>query len=99
MAKDCGYEELGLADLGVMYGLPEFVSLARDNNIFPILGMDVKCEDYFFSLFIQNETGYSNLSHITSLISKAKLEEKELSFAEILPFLEGLICVFPPNIV
>ena len=95
MAKDCGYEELGLADLGVMYGLPEFVSLAKDNNIFPILGMDVKCENYFFSLFIQNETGYSNLSHITSLISKAKLEEKELSFAEILPFLEGLICVLP----
>ena len=95
MAKDCGYEELGLADLGVMYGLPEFVSLAKDNNIFPILGMDVKCEKYFFSLFIQNETGYSNLSHITSLISKAKLEEKELSFAEILPFLEGLICVLP----
>ena len=32
MAKDCGYEELGLADLGVMYGLPEFVSLAK---VFP----------------------------------------------------------------
>ena len=39
-----------------------------------------KCEKYFFSLFIQNETGYSNLSHITSLISKAKLEEKEFIF-------------------
>ena len=50
MAKDCGYEELGLADLGVMYGLPEFVSLAKDNNIFPILGMDVRCEKYSFVL-------------------------------------------------
>ena len=58
MAKECGYEELGLTDLGVMYGLPEFVSFAKANNIFPILGMDVKCDKYFFSLFIQNETGY-----------------------------------------
>ena len=95
MAKECGYEELGLTDLGVMYGLPEFVSFAKANNIFPILGMDVKCDKYFFSLFIQNETGYSNLSHITSLISKAHLEQKEITFAEILPYLEGLICVLP----
>ena len=95
MAKECGYEELGVTDLGVMYGLPEFVSFAKANNIFPILGMDVKCDKYFFSLFIQNETGYSNLSHITSLISKAHLEQKEITFAEILPYLDGLICVLP----
>ena len=95
MAKECGYEELGLTDLGVMYGLPEFVSFAKANNISPILGMDVKCDKYFFSLFIQNETGYSNLSHITSLISKAHLEQKEITFAEILPYLDGLICVLP----
>ncbi len=95
MAKECGYEELGLADLGVMYGIPEFISYAKENNIFPIVGMDVKCEKYFFTFFIENETGYSNLSHITYLISKAKSEGKELTFAEILPFIEGLICVLP----
>ena len=49
MAKDCGYEELGLADLNVMYGVPEFIEYAKENNIFPIVGMDVKCEKYFFT--------------------------------------------------
>ena len=95
MAKECGYEELGLTDLSVMYGLPEFVAYAKENNITPILGMDVKCDNYFFSLFIQNETGYSNLCHITSLVSKAHLDGKELTFAEILPYVDGLICVLP----
>ena len=95
MAKDCGYEELGLADLNVMYGVPEFIEYAKENNIFPIVGMDIKCEKYFFTFFVQNEIGYKNLSHITSLVSREKNLGKELSFAEILPYLEGLICVLP----
>lgn len=95
MAKKCEYESLGICDLGVMYGVPEFISLAKNNNITPIIGMDVKCEEYFFSFFIQNEIGYQNLSHITSLISKHEIDEKKLTFGEILPYIEGLICVLP----
>ena len=95
MAKECGYEELGLADLNVMYGVPEFISYAKKYNIKPIIGMDIKCEKYFFSLFVKNETGYSNLCRITSLISRSKLLEKELTFAEISLYFDGLICVLP----
>ncbi len=94
-AKELNYKYLGIADLEVMYAIPEFNSLANEYGIKPIFGMDIECEKYYFSLYIKNEQGYSNLCAITSLIHKLKIDNKKISLIELQKYLNGLIVVLP----
>jgi len=97
-ALNYGYQTLGICDLDAMYGLPEFNSFAKKANIKPIFGAEIEVENYVFSLFIKNENGYRNLSHIISTIRRNRSIEKETTIDELKPFFNDLICVLPSQL-
>lgn len=97
VAKKYGYEEIGICDLNVMYSYPEFNSLAKENNIKPIFGLDIEVEDFYLSLILKNENGYRNLSKIVSLISKNKYNDKEIVLDELKDYFKDVICIIPTN--
>ena len=92
-AKEYGYTHMGITDLNVMFGVPEFNKFAKKSKIKPIFGMDLKVEKYTLSLFAKNENGYQNLCQISSLINQKTSDYKETTFEEIKPLLNDLICV------
>lgn len=97
-AKEFKYTHLGLTDLNVMYGVPEFNKYAKKNEIKPLIGMDFVSEKYYLSLFAKGEKGYQNLCQISSLINQRKAEYKEYNFDEFKDFFEDLICIVPTNL-
>lgn len=70
--KKNNYEGVGVADNGVLYGLPEFKAFARKSNIQNIFGIRVTLSDSFV-VFANNEEGYKNIIEISKLISDEKL--------------------------
>lgn len=92
-AKELNYKYLGICDFEVMYGLPEFNSLAKKYDIKPIFGMDLNVENISFSLFIKNETGYRNLCKLVSINNKKKVENSPLLLSEVFEYFEGLVVV------
>ena len=92
-AKELNYKYLGICDFEVMYGVPEFNSLAKKYDIKPIFGMDIKIENYLFSLFIKDEIGYKNLCKLVSLKNKYKVENISLTLDEAFNYFEGLVVV------
>ncbi len=59
----------GLVDRGVLYGLPSFMHLARDNNFKAICGITLNIEGEEISLFITSEVGYREICSLSPLIS------------------------------
>ena len=92
-AKELNYKYLGICDFEVMYGVPEFNSLAKKYDIKPIFGMDIEIDNYLFSLYIKNEIGYQNLSKLVSLKNKYKVENASISLEEAFIYFKGLVVV------
>lgn len=83
-----GYKVGAISDLNVLFGLPSFNSVTRQNGIRPLFGMDIRLQGELITLLIQNEVGYRNLIHISTLIS-----ENLLTTDQLLKHNEGLIAV------
>lgn len=90
--KDNGYYGMGLTDLGVMYGIPEFVNTLEKQERPYIVGLDVFINGDSISLFALNEEGYHNLVNINSLLQK-----EELTSENIEPYVAGLLAVIETN--
>ena len=66
-----------------MYGVMEFIKKCNDNNIKPIVGLDIgTC-----LLFAKDYTGYQNLLKLTTLKS-----EKELNVEDLSKYSDSLVC-------
>ncbi|NLB48664.1 MAG: PHP domain-containing protein, partial [Erysipelotrichia bacterium] len=82
------YYGLGLADVGVMYGVPAFVKLAEDLKLPYICGMEITFNDDVLCLYVKNESGYRHLMKITTAYHNDTFDEKLLK-----RYSDGLICV------
>lgn len=75
--KKQGAKAVAITDLNNLFGLVKFYKAAIENNMKPIIGAEIYCQDtdseeYFhLVLLCQNEIGYKNL---TQLISKAYIQ-------------------------
>lgn len=67
-----------------MYGVMEFITKAKKNNINPIVGIDL--DDRI--LFAKNYLGYKNLLKLVSLRSKKELDENDYNL-----YKDDLICI------
>ena len=71
-----------------MYGVMEFIKKCNDNNIKPIVGLDIgSC-----LLFAKDYLGYQNLMKLTTLKS-----EKELNIEDLSKYSSSLICFINEN--
>ncbi|MBR1581671.1 MAG: DNA polymerase III subunit alpha [Bacilli bacterium] len=86
-----GYKTIGISDVGVLYGYPEFNKLAKKAGINPIFGMDLVCNENTYSLFVKDETGYSNLCKISTFLENNNGICESLD--TIKDYVAGLICV------
>ena len=79
-AKQLGLKALSITNHGSMADCFEFYQKCKDNNIKPIIGLDIK---YLFSnilLYAKNINGYYNLIKLESLKQDKKIDLKDLKF-------------------
>lgn len=80
---------IALCDIN-MYGVMEFIRKCDDNNIKPIIGLNVNLKEFNICLFVRDYVGYQNIIKISTIQN-----EKTVEVEEIKKFSEGLICIIP----
>ena len=83
-----GYFGLGLADNGVLFGVPEFVKASEKIKRPYIVGLEVRVNDDFICLYAINEEGYHHLIELSTAIQK-----EEFSFDLLKEKVNGLTAV------
>lgn len=97
-AKQKGYNAVALTDTNILYGMDAFYNAALAADIKPILGLTAELQGmtmsqrFPFILLVENQTGYRNLLHISSLIMS---QTEPVSLAGLVDSLEGLYVVVP----
>ena len=108
LAKEHGQTAIGLTDHGVMYGVIDFYTTCKKNNIKPIIGVEayvanrtrfqkephIDNKRYHLTLLAKDNTGYQNLMKLTT---KAHLEgyyyKPRIDKDILREHAEGLICL------
>ena len=106
--KELGMTAGAITDHGVMYGVVDFYKEAKANKIKPIIGCEVyvapgsrfdkdaSSEDRYFHLILlaENNTGYSNLSHIVSKgFTEGYYYKPRVDIELLKQYHEGIICL------
>lgn len=73
-----GYFGAAISDMGVMYGVPEFVNTMEKAKKPYIIGMEISLEENTYCLYVINEEGYLNLSMISSCIQNETFDKNIL---------------------
>lgn len=88
--KEKNYSVCAMTDLHVLYGIPEFFTLAKKNNVTPLAGIDIHLDDILVTFFAKDEFGYRYLIELSHLIQQKKpivfKEKNEHLIAVISPF-------------
>ena len=89
-AKEIGYSSLAITDLNNMFGVYEFYLACLNNDIKPIIGMEVKTNQDNFILIAKNNNGYRNLIKIATIIS-----DREITFDDLKIYSKDIILIIP----
>jgi len=73
-----------------MYGAIDFYKGCLSNDIKPIIGLEVKIDDFFIILYAKGYEGYLNLVKLSTLLSENKLDILKLQ-----RFSSDLVCILP----
>lgn len=90
-AKELNFKALTITDTN-MYGVMEFYKNCLENNIKPIVGLEINLNKLPILLYSMNYTGYKNLMKLTTLMS-----ERTITIEDINNFSNGLLCIIPYN--
>ena len=71
--KEKGYTTAGLADHQVLFGVPEFATLTKKNQIQSIVGLDIVYPEMLVTFFARDEEGYRQLIQLTHLSQDGKI--------------------------
>ena len=71
-ARRAGMKSLALTDTGGMYGAVEFYKAAKEAEIKPIIGVELKSDDLRVLLLALNREGFASIS---ALVSRQQLED------------------------
>ena len=88
-AKEKNIKSLTITDNN-MYGVMDFYKLCINNNIKPIIGLEIEYNDKKIVLYAENYDGYKNLIKLCTLQSEKKLELKEIEKHS-----KHLLCITP----
>jgi DNA polymerase-3 subunit alpha len=72
--KEKGYTSAALTDKNVLFGIPDFFTLAKKQGITPLAGLDILFENFALTLFAKTEQGYRTLMMVSTLVSKQSLD-------------------------
>ncbi|MGT2925875.1 DNA polymerase III subunit alpha [Streptococcus cuniculipharyngis] len=105
MAKQLGYQQLGIMDRGNLYAAYHFIQAAKKEGLRPILGIELSLnwsgQDLRLYAIAQNTEGYHHLiklatCQMTQGVSLADLEDYGAGVAFIVPYTEGVLEVDLP---
>ena len=88
-AKSLNFSALTITDNN-MYGVMYFYHKCIENNIKPIIGLEVIIDNNIFVLYCKNYQGYKNLMKITTSIS-----DNTISYDFLKKYNTNLICILP----
>ena len=57
-----------------MYGVLDFYKLCKNNNIKPIIGLEIKIDDVYIILYAKSYHGYLNLVRLSTIQSESKID-------------------------
>ena len=84
--KELNIKELAICDDN-MYGVMEFYKECKNNNIKPIIGLEIKIDNKCVCLYAKNYEGYQNLCYISSNDKNIDiLKENNNDLLCVLPF-------------
>lgn len=78
-AASLGYKALAITDENNMFGVPEFYQECKNNNIKPIIGIELDIEDKKILLYAMNNQGYKNLVKLSTIITTKSLTKDDLT--------------------
>ena len=90
-AKDKGYKVLAITDKNVMFGVANFYSECKQNDIKPIIGVTLETLCGEIILYAKNYDGYKNLCKLVTIKSEADIDMETLkkyssNLISVLPF-------------
>ena len=95
-AREIGLDTLAITDTA-MFGVVEFYKKCKKENIKPIIGLTVYLDglasegEYSLTLIAKNQTGYKNLSKLSSLsYSRFSRRRNKIKYEELIEFSDGL---------
>ena len=88
-AKKNNLKSIAIADEN-MYGVAEFITKCRNNDINPVVGLEIKIEDSKIVLYAKDYKGYQNLIKLSTISSKEKL-----TLEDLIEYNSNLIAVIP----
>jgi len=94
--KEYNFNSVAITDSNNMYGVFKFYNSCTENNIKPIIGLQIDLvgisgEKTKLVLYAKNNTGYKNLLKISTLVKT----EKELNILRLNEYTEGLLAIIP----
>ena len=89
-AKEYGYSALAVADVNGLYGVVDFCKAAKEADIKPIVGAEVRSDAERVVLLAEDRRGYRNLCRI---ISARHLDEDFELLEQLKKCRKGLICI------
>ena len=73
-----------------MYGVMDFYKACLNNNIKPIIGMEVEVDNKKIVLYAENYLGYKNLIKLCTIFS-----ERKLGMTDLETYSTNLLCIMP----
>lgn len=90
LAKMYGYTSLAITDNNNMFGVMEFYNECKNNDIKPIIGIELNVLDTKILLYAKNLKGYKNLIKLSTIIS-----DRDLTINDLEVYKDNLILVMP----
>ncbi len=94
-AADAGHAVFGLADVGGLYGMPRFHTVARRQGVRPLVGAELEVEGGGeVTLLCEDRAGYKNLCRLLTLgHAKTGKDACRVTPAQLADFRQGLVAL------
>ena len=90
LAVSYGYQSLAITDEDNMFGVMEFYQECLKNNLKPIIGLELKVDDYHLLLYAKNNEGYKNLIKLSTTKSV-----RNITYEDLTKYKDNLILIMP----
>ncbi len=88
-AKNNNISSISIVDTN-MYSTMEFIKKCENNNIKPIIGLEIILEDFNILLYAKNYEGYKSLIKLSTIQN-----ERQVTIEDLKKYNKELICILP----
>ena len=76
-AKEYGASCIALTDTNGLYGVPEFLKAAKENELKAIIGSEIRCDEFHFVVLVKKRKGYKALCEYLTLFHHEKINLRQ----------------------